>query len=362
MKANRSMIAVTGILALCSLAVAPDTRAVEWPAVADLPARIREVWPDVPSPGPGHTNAEAYLRALAPRVLLGPGNAGGSPLLTRTNRYAGGASAYLRVGEVRAGLAEAVGAALRDLAPSGGAVSGLVIDLRFAGGTDFAEANAAAGRFAPRSPDAPGSGDLSPTIPPGTNGTSSLPLMVLVNRQTAGAAEVLAAKLRRAVTPSLLIGTNTAGQARTYVPIVLPGGEVVRIGGDPLGVTSGITLDGSLVPDLQVAVDEADERHYFTNEFQRVLNGQPVVPPGAGGRFRLNEAELVRRRGERGTGDPFSDPDAPRDLRRSLRPRGQVVEPVGQAESPVVDPILARALDLLAGLAAVPPPSSGDSR
>jgi hypothetical protein len=115
-----------------------------------------------------------------------------------------------------------------------------------------------------------------------------------------------------------------------------------------VGDNSVISADG-VKPDIQVDVPPAEEQMYYADAF-RVLPGPEVSMNGslsstnlnggtnrvAAARRRFNEAELVRERKE---GTVF-DPDA--------------VEANGEPEKPTVrDPALARALDLLKGLAVV---------
>src|SRR5439155_7468432 len=88
---------------------------------------------------------------------------------------------------------------------------GVVLDLRFASGEDYEAAAALADLFlATEKPLL----DWAEVLKKATAKTNalSLPLTVLVNRQTAGAAEAFAAVLRQADV-GLLLGTNTAGKA-----------------------------------------------------------------------------------------------------------------------------------------------------
>ncbi len=102
--------------------------------------------------------------------------------------------AYLRVGHVTGSLATELTAAYRALTASN-KVAGLVLDLRFVVSDDAASAQAAANLFA------------SKKIAAGS-------LVVLVNAETRGAAEMLAAALRHAGA-GLIIGNPTAGEAAT---------------------------------------------------------------------------------------------------------------------------------------------------
>ncbi|MBL9138884.1 MAG: hypothetical protein JNK85_23650 [Verrucomicrobiales bacterium] len=317
-------LAAVGLVFL-SLGVVPaDTPA--WPTVSELQTLLRSQLPSVPEASPGETNAGAYLKSLAPWVLVGEERPSRGGVLSRTNVYGDGI-AYLRVNEVQIGLSEAIASALANLGGTS-RIHGVILDLRFTGGADFREAAAAAGVLTAREP----SGfRMGTTEIEGRSVPTSFPLptIILVNRQTRGAAEALAAATRHLIAPSLVIGTNTSGQARSYRPVPVPGGAVIRVAGDPFTLPSGTSIPPTgLEPDLQVAVSEEDEAIYFTDEFRRVFQGKPVTAEPS---FRLNEAELVRRRrGPRSTGDRAS----------------------GTPARVVHDPVLARGVDLLESLAA----------
>src|SRR5690606_25992688 len=147
-----------------------------------------------------------------------------------------------------------------------------------------------------------------------------------------------AAALREVVSPSLLIGTNTAGLAASYLEVPVPNAGVIRVRKDVVTLPGDrpFPADG-LAPDLVVPVAEADEALYFADPYRRVVDGH-ALPPNIVA--RLNEAELVRRRrGLRVTAEPTPPPRY------------------------VHDPVLARALDLLDGLGDLSDKASmGDSR
>jgi hypothetical protein len=111
--------------------------------------------------------------------------------------------------------------------------------------------------------------------------------------------------------------------------------------GEPLG------LDG-LKPDIQVAVPPDDEKIYFADPYRLLAKSLPFLhdPDGTNavstnrlGRHRINEAELVRMQKE---GLNLEDDTAPGP--------GRSAEPVRQT---IQDPVLARGLDLLKGLALI---------
>jgi C-terminal processing protease CtpA/Prc len=175
------------------------------------------------------------------------------------------------------------------------------------------------------------------------------PVAILVNGQTSGAAEALAMALREAGV-ALLLGGRTAGQAMVMQEFPLKNGDRLRVGVSPVKLGDGSTMSaGGLVPDIAVQVNPADERMYYLDAFKPAAKtstsaGATVTATNAAGgtnrparRPRLNEAELVR---EHKAGADFD-----------TEPR---IEREPEPEKPVVrDPVLARALDLLKGLAVV---------
>jgi hypothetical protein len=296
------------------------------------------------------TAVQALVSALAPRVALitngvetnAPAQ---TPPITKTSLHEGNI-AYLRIGKVDTGLAKAVREACDTLGASN-RLKGVVLDLRFAGGDDYASATATADSFVKK--EQPlldwGNGIVRSTE---KNDVLSLPVAVLVNRQTASAAEALAAILRETGT-GLILGSKTAGQAMITQEFPLKNGQRLRIATSAvrLGDGSALPVDG-LKPDITVGVSPEDERAYWSDAFTVMPRGDLLASASlsltnaAGGinrtnRRRFNEAELVRERRD----------GVSLDLDGS---KGGENEP----EKPVVrDPALARALDLLKGLAVV---------
>jgi len=341
------------------LAAAPT--AMSWPTLAELSAKLRSELPSLPAPDTSHTNSEAYARSLAPWVLSDPESTApdSAAALLRTNLYPG-ASGYLRVGSVGPALVPAIRSAVAGLRQEG-PLSGLVLDLRFAHGSDFESGIAAASVFASN-----GTAEfrLGPNIWRTQRDPDPLavPILILVNHRTRQAAEALASAVRTVAAKSLVLGSPTAGQARTYRPVAVSDSLTLQVASEALRLPDGSEFPAAgLPPDLRLSVSEDDERAYAVDEYQRVFKGRPLasVRPG-----RLNEAELVRRR--RLPRLPFEESE-PRDARGSGHPDTgtSTSDPAGRA---VQDPALAVALDLISGIAADAPetqPSagaSGDSR
>jgi C-terminal processing protease CtpA/Prc len=251
--------------------------------------------------------------------------------------------AYLRINRVD----DEVSGAVRDAYDKLNATNklkGIVLDLRFTDGRDYAEAAATADLFVTKA---------EPLLTAGAGVVSShaktnaiaLPVAVLVNQSTAAAAEALAAVLRQ-TGAGLILGSRTAGRALLTRDFPLKSGGQLRVGTGAitLGDGSALSLQG-IKPDIDVTVSVEDERAYYADAFRVVAkaNGSAALSAtnGAGGtnatrRVRLNEAELVR------------------EHREGLNAEAEVAARPPEPATPVVsDPALARAIDLLKGLAVV---------
>jgi len=189
--------------------------------------------------------------------------------------------AYLRVGDVGKNLAEEVQSAQKALAATN-KIAGTVLDLRFADGDDLAAAKAAADLFAAK----------------------KLPLAILVNRETRGAAAALATALREARDGLVFGGATT-----------------------------------ELKPDIAVAVKIADEKRYLENPYAALA--QSETNSGAStNNFspfidHTSEADLVREKIKDGDKDESSMPPRPTEPQKPF----------------IHDPVLARAVDLIKDLA-----------
>ena len=159
------------------------------------------------------TAVRALVSALSPKVTLAGGTAGAGlaegPLVSKSSLFEG-EIAYVRVGRVAEGLAKALREACEKLGATNH-LRGVVLDLRYTGGEDYAAAAAAADLFVKKE---------RPLLDWGQGVVRSKakdhaltnPVAVLVNRQTAGSAEALAAVLRE-TSLGIILGSRTAGQA-----------------------------------------------------------------------------------------------------------------------------------------------------
>jgi Peptidase family S41 len=242
---------------------------------------------------------------------------------------------YLRVSRVAASLADELGAAYRVLAGTN-KIAGVVLDLRFADGSDDTAAQAAAKLFAAKQ-------------------IIAGPLAVLVNGETRGAAEALAAALHQAGA-GLIIGSPTAGAATSFKEFPLSNGERLRV-----AAASGGSTISRVQPDIAVTITAGDERVFFDNPYQTIATGSTNAI-AAGTNFlpyveHTSEADLVRQRQK--DGKLIKAPFSHEELMREQGGGGDGDEdsaPARAAEpqKPVIrDPVLARAVDLIKGLAIV---------
>jgi len=325
------------------------------PDLQEVYGLLREHLPDVSATDLNRQAVQALVSALSPRVTLVPQTPtpvapAETALLPKSSQFDSGL-VYLRVGRVDEGLAAALRAACFQALGSN-KLKGVALDLRYAGGANYAAAAAAADIFL--SKDVPlldsGTGVIRAQAKPDA---ITVPVAILVNRQTAGAAEALAAVLRQ-TSVGLVLGSPTAGQAMLAQEYPLKNGDKLRIASAAihLGDGTALTVQG-VTPDIAVQINSQDEKAYYNDTYRAPLKtnltlagvvstNNPASTNRAARRVRFNEAELVRERRE---GASLDADNAPR--------RGE------EPETPMVsDPVLARALDLLKGLAVVRPSRS----
>ena len=266
-----------------------------------------------------------------------------------------GSYAYFRIGEVEGNLAEKLRAAWQDLAQTNKSkVKGVILDLRFTAGGDYAAAASVADCFL--NSDQPllqwGTGSASATK---KANAIAVPVAVLVNYKTTGAAEALAAALREADI-GLILGSTTAGQANIFKEFSLGNGEKLRIATAQIKLGDGTVLAHGLKPDIAVDASLADEKTYLEDPYKILHPPAPAKNESATNsnvdatkqpdHRPTNEAELVREKRAEETSDD-DDPDFPKPIDQS--PNAE------QPAMPVMtDTALARALDLLKGLAVLP--------
>ena len=256
---------------------------------------------------------------------------------------------YLRVNRVAAGAGSEFQNAYNGLRATN-KLKGLILDLRFAVGRDYAAAIAMADLFFAEPQPLADWGEGWKKSTAKTNAIS-LPVAVLVNRKTSGAAEALAGILRHTGV-GLLIGTNTAGQASMAKEFTLKTGQRLRLAVAPLKVADDKQLPFTgIKADIEVAVSPDDEVAWFNDPLKpfpgaaRLATLATNETAGAStnrpSRRRVNEAELVRMNRD----GQFPERDI--SFTNTSGRTAELTVPT------VNDPVLSRALDLLKGLAVV---------
>ena len=290
-----------------------------------------------------------------------------------------GTYAYFRFNQITHDADKEFATALKRIG-STNKLKGLVLDLRFAGGSHaggYAAAAALADPFlSARQPmidwgeglkHSTGKTDSQASTLNVAGPHASVPVAILINKETRGAAEAFAAILRRSDI-GLILGDNSAGQAYITRDFTLKGPDrkVLRIATTPVKI-AGNSVGGAssaspiprtgLAPDIKIQISLADERAFLQDPYRPLprlgasasglqANGSPndgtnqttVAGTNRTSRRRLNEAELVRMQRE---GIDLDSEFLPGRDAGPLRP------PV------ITDPVLARALDLLKGLSVV---------
>lgn len=283
------------------------------------------------------------IQQLHTRISLEGKGAGASvelesPLLARASMFENGIG-YLRFSRIAGNVAEKVSSAIKDLGATN-RLKGLILDLRFADGRDYAAAVAVADLFL--SKEAPmldwGNGVVKSKA---KTDAITLPITVLVNQKTVAAPEAVAGILRQA-DRGVVIGTNTAGEATMDQMFPLKNGQSLRIATSTVRLGSGDAMSANgLVPDVVVSVSSEDEKAYYADPYKDLSRPSALLTslgaPQSNGtnrtRLRPTEADLIKER--------KANPG--REVGYSVDPSRE-----GQAEKPVVrDPALARALDLL---------------
>jgi hypothetical protein len=273
----------------------------------------------------------------------------GQGLLLPQSAVYDGSIAYLRVGRVGQGLAEQLAATCKGFG-STNKLAGIILDLRFAGGHDYAEAASVADLFMTKN---------KPLMDWGNGFVRSkeksdaftLPVAILVNQHTAAAAEALAAVLRQS-DGGMILGSNTAGEATAGKDFPLKNGQFLRIATAAVKLADGEMLSANgIKPDIQVAVSPEEEHAWFANPYKQMpstvnlaaASGSAAASGNSSmtrtNRTRMTEADLIRERKERPgleleyntTGADATEPEKPT----------------------VRDPVLARALDLIKGISAM---------
>lgn len=338
---------------LIFVAGAWSSRAETQPDMPDFQEVFQLIRTHVVGVSPAELNRAAVqglLAELGPKAALvtsGTNRTKGAPL-SRTSVFDGGLG-YVRIAHVTDGLAKDL-ANFYSRSSSTNHLNGLVLDLRYADGEDYAAAAALADKFFTNAEPLLNWGNGMVSSEAKTNAIR-LPLAILVNSETGGSAEALAAILRSGGL-GLVLGTCTAGEAFVNQTFPLKNGAELRVASAPLTLGNGASLStNGLKPDIEVKVNAEDERAFYADSFLVIRRTNLLASSISSG---TNQFAGIS--GSNGTRQRFGEAELVRQHRAGLDRDGEDSAPARMAEpeKPVVsDPALARALDLLKGLAVV---------
>jgi C-terminal processing protease CtpA/Prc len=173
---------------------------------------------------------------------------------------------YMRTAGIFPGAGAEISSALEKWKAAG--AFGAILDLRGAGGMAAEEVPAVAARFVPEAAvlysmsDRQGQ-ELS-AVKASPAPEAPMPLMVLVDEETTGASELLAAVLGGSVKGAMLIGLETAGDPMIREPRKLSTGRYALLATRQLQTADGTTYSGSggVQPDVVINAAALDETVY----------------------------------------------------------------------------------------------------
>ncbi len=173
---------------------------------------------------------------------------------------------YMRAAGIFVGAGGEIAATLEKWQAAG--KLGAILDLRGADGTAEGEIPAVAARFAPFGETLYAMDDRQgreiAAVKAGPAPEASLPLMVLVDEETSGAAELLAAVLGGGVKGAMLIGRETAGDPMIREPKKLSTGRYALLATRQLKLPDGAVYAGAagVQPDVVITDSALDETVY----------------------------------------------------------------------------------------------------
>jgi hypothetical protein len=211
-------------------------------------------------------------------------------------------------------------------------LAAVIVDLRDSATGDFAGAAEFAKRFCPKGkplftlhkPAARQDRTFNSDREPAFQGLTT----VLIDSETAGAAEALGAALRF-YNKALTIGQSTAGRAVEYSDLPLPSGTILRVAAAAAIGPGGQSLfPGGIKPDLPVEMSLAEKRQVFGASAEKGMAAFVYETE----RPHLNEAALIA-----GTNPELEAAEAQRRSRGREKPFAH-------------DPVVQRALDVVTSL------------
>ena len=275
---------------------------------------------------------QGLLERLSHGISLLPGHDGaaGEPAVPSYGELFESHVGYLRPGTINAANLKQIDKRLEEFGSK--KIDALIIDFRASASGDFSTAADLAKRFCPkgkllftlRKPASHQDRAFNSDRDPAFQGL----LAVLVDGETAGASEAIAAALRF-YDKALVIGQITAGRGVEYSDLPLPSGKTLRVAVTEAESPEGQALfPNGINPDLPVEMSMVEKRQIFLASADKGM--APFVYEAE--RPHLNEAALIA-----GTNPEL---DAIEASRRNH----------GREKLPARDPVLQRALDLITSL------------
>ena len=277
---------------------------------------------------------QGIIERLGPGASLRPApESGASAASPCKSEILDAGAGYLRVGSLNAENLAALDTALLDFAAK--KIGAVILDLRATpAGSEFTQAAEICKRFCPK-------GKVlftvkKPTVRDEQILTSKEDpkftrlLVTLVDGDTAGAAEIIAAVLRT-YAKALVIGQRTRGESVEFAEVPLPSGKLLRVAVAEAALPDKAPVfPGGVKPDITVDVPQETT----ANVLKQGLEGGVAALVEETERQKMNEAALVARR------NPELDAAQAAQARKGERPK-----------APVRDVVLQRALDFITTIA-----------
>lgn len=231
---------------------------------------------------------------------------------------------YLRLGSLVKGNLDQMDAALQNF--NSKMLKSVVLDLRAtSGSSDFDLAAEVIKRFSPkgkvlftiRKTNAKQERIITSNQDPSFQGLT----IVLVDKDTAGAAEVVAAALR-IYANAMIIGQNTPGQAVEFSDLTLPSGKILRVAVSEVVLPGKVSIfPNGVKPDVAVVMPGETKREIFRQSQEKGVS-QFVFETE---RLHMNEASLVA-----GTNPELDALQAAQRIKSAERPKPQLHDVVLQ--------------------------------
>jgi C-terminal processing protease CtpA/Prc len=202
--------------------------------------------------------------------------------------------AYIRLEKIEKGVASTLAEEIKKL-QNVKRVESFIIDLRFAHGTDYAAIPPIVSLFLEKK--APlfsiNRGKTVESFEAEAEALTQAPLVLLINEQTSGAPEVLAACLRSLKRAVIIGHASSAGEAFETSEIKLSNGKILKFatGKVVLNDKQELFLKG-VKPDVLISMDSNKEKEIFEKPFQApnfrvetrsyseaILTGRESLPP-----------------------------------------------------------------------------------